>query len=223
MEIGGIKLEYLGHSGFMITNSGGKRIAIDPYGISDSVEKADFIFVTHCHYDHCSIKDIEKLSKEGTVVVVSPDGQSKITKIDGIKMQLIEVGDELDFSSFKVEAVPAYNIEKEFHPKREDWMGYILKFGNVVIYHAGDTDKIPEMQNLTGHGKEGNIFIALLPVSGEYVMDSLEAASAVAVIKPTIAIPMHYGAGVAGTAKDADKFAEVCAKAGFNAQILQKI
>lgn len=223
MEIGGIKLDFLGHSGFLIVNREGKRIAIDPYGISENIEKADFIFITHCHYDHCSIKDIEKLSKDGTVIVVSPDGQSKITRIENVKMQLIEVGDELDFASFKVEAVPAYNIEKEFHPKREDWLGYILKFGNVVIYHAGDTDKIPEMEKLTGHGKEGNIFIALLPVSGEYVMDAFEAASTVAVIKPTIAIPMHYGAGVAGKIEDAQKFVEICTKAGFNAQILQKI
>lgn len=138
-------------------------------------------------------------------------------------MQIIEVGDELEFGSVKVEALPAYNIEKEFHPKREGWLGYVVKLDNIVIYHAGDTDKIPEMSNLTGHGKGGNIFIALLPVSGEYVMDAEEAASAVAVIKPTLAIPMHYGAGVAGTEKDAQRFIEICTKAGFNAQILKKI
>lgn len=223
MEIGGIKLDYLGHSGFVITNGGGKRIAIDPYSVSDNVGKADIILITHGHYDHCSIKDIEKMKKEGTIVVVSPDGQSKITKIDGVQMQIIQLGDEMTFGNVKIEAVPAYNIEKEFHPKREGWLGYLIKIENVVIYHAGDTDHIPEMSKLTGHGKEGNIFIALLPVSGEYVMDALEAAAAVATIKPTIAIPMHYGAGVAGTIKDAEKFIEVCAKAGFNAQILEKI
>lgn len=223
MEIGGIKLEFLGHAGFLITNGGGKRIAIDPYGVSDTVGKVDIILITHGHYDHCSIKDIERLAKEGTVIVVSPDGQSKITRIEGVQMQIIQVGDELDFGNLKVEAVPAYNVEKEFHPKREGWLGYVLKLGNVVIYHAGDTDHITEMAKLTGYGKEGNIFVALLPVSGEFVMDALEAVAAVATLKPTIAIPMHYGAGVAGTIKDAEKFIEVCAKAGFNAMILPKI
>jgi L-ascorbate metabolism protein UlaG (beta-lactamase superfamily) len=221
MEIGGIKLSYLGHSGFVITN--GKRIVIDPYNVSDGVEKADLILITHSHYDHCSIKDITKLSKRGTVVVVPADAQSKITRVEEVEMQIIEVGDELEFDGVKISAVPAYNVDKEFHPKSEGWLGYIIKMHNVVVYHAGDSDKIPEMSKLSGYGKDGNKFVALLPVSGTYVMTAEEAASVASLISPNVAIPMHYGAGVAGTIEDAQRFVKLCMEAGLKAEILDKI
>lgn len=221
MEIGGIKLSYLGHSGFIIHNE--KKIAIDPYNVSDGIEKVDLILITHSHYDHCSIKDIQRLSKKGTVIVVPADAQSKITKVEDVEMQIIETGDELIFGDVKVSAVPAYNVDKEFHPKSEGWMGYIIKMGNVVVYHAGDSDKIPEMAKLSGYGKEGNKFIALLPVSGVYVMTAEEAAEAASIISPNLAIPMHYGAGVAGTLEDAQRFVKLCMQSGLKAEVLEKI
>ena len=223
MEIGGIKLSYLGHSGFIISNE--KKIAIDPYNISDAAggEKVDLILITHSHYDHCSIKDIQKLVKKGTIIVVPADSQSKITRIEDVEMQIIEVGDELTFGDVKVSAVPAYNVDKEFHPKSEGWMGYIVKMGNVVIYHAGDSDKIPEMSKLSGYGKDGNKFIALLPVSGTYTMTAEEAAEVASLISPNVAIPMHYGAGVAGTLEDAQRFVRLCMQAGLKAELLEKI
>ncbi len=221
MEIGGIKLNYLGHSGFLIDNE--KKMAIDPYNISDGIEKADLILITHSHYDHCSIKDIQKLSKKGTIIVVSADAQSKITRIEDVEMQVIEIGDELAFGDVKISAVPAYNIDKEFHPKSEGWIGYVIKMGNVIIYHSGDSDKIPEMSKLSGYGKDGNKFIALLPVSGKYVMNADEAAQVASLIKPNIAIPMHYGSGVAGTIEDAQRFVKLCTQAGIKAEILEKI
>ena len=222
MEIGGIKLLYLGHSGFLINN--GKKIAIDPYNISENVnEKADLILITHSHYDHCSIKDIQKLSKKGTIIVVPADAQSKITRVEGVEMQIIEIGDELEFDGVKVSAVPAYNIDKKFHLKNEGWLGYVVKIGNTIIYHAGDTDKIPEMEKLTGYAKQGNDFIVLLPVSGTYVMSAEEAASVASLLNPTLAIPMHYGAGVAGTIEDAQKFVKLCKEANVRAEILEKV
>ena len=142
MKINEIELHFLGHSGFLISNGNGKRIAIDPYNISDNIEKVDFILITHGHHDHCSIKDISKLVKHGTVIVVPPDVQSKITKIEGVEMQIVEVGDELKFGNIKIEALPAYNVDKEFHPKSEGWIGYLVKINDVVLYHAGDSDKI---------------------------------------------------------------------------------
>lgn len=222
MEIKDVKIDFLGHAGFLI-NGAGKRIVIDPYGISDNLEKVDYILITHSHYDHCSIKDITKLAKLGTVLIIPPDAQSKITRIEGVQMQIVEVGDELTFGNFKIEALPAYNIEKNFHPKSEGWLGYVVKFANIIIYHAGDTDKIPEMQKLTGYGKQGNEFISLLPVSGTYVMTSDEAAEAASLLNPTIAIPMHYGAGVVGTLEDAQRFVKICGDLGVHAQILDKI
>jgi len=221
MEIGGIKLFYLGHSGFVIHNE--KKIAIDPYNISDGVEKVDLILITHSHYDHCSIKDIQKLSKKGTVIVVPADAQSKIARVEDVEMQIIEVGDELTFGDVKVSAVPAYNVNKDFHSKSEGWMGYVIKMGNVVIYHACDSDNIPEMAKLSGYGKEGNKFVALLPVSGTYVMTAEEAAEVASVISPNLAIPMHYGAGVAGTIDDAQRFVKLCMQLGLKAEILEKI
>jgi L-ascorbate metabolism protein UlaG (beta-lactamase superfamily) len=100
-------------------------------------------------------------------------------------------------------------------------MGFILKFENIIIYHAGDTDKISEMEKLTGYGKQGNEFVALLPVGGNYTMNAEEAASAASVIKPNFAIPMHYGA-VAGSEKDADDFVKFCSELGVKAVKLEK-
>jgi len=229
MKIRDISLEFLGHSGFLITCKDEKVIAIDPYNISDKVPKADLILISHSHYDHCSIKDIELLVKEGTTIVVPADAQSKITKLKNIEMQIIEAGDELEFKNTIIEAIPAYNVNKfrspgeVFHPKREGWLGYLVKLDEVIIYHSGDSDKIPEMSRLSGYGKRGNEFITLLPVSGKFVMDPDEAAEVASMISPDLAIPMHYGAGVAGTIEDAEKFVELCKKVGLKANVLEKI
>ena len=223
MDVRGVKIEFLGHSGFLISNGSGKRIVIDPYNVSDNVGKADIILITHSHYDHCSIKDIGKLVKEGTILVITPDSQSKITKIEGVEMQIVEVGDELEFGNIKIEALPAYNIGKDFHPKNEGWLGYLVKINDVVIYHTGDSDKIPEMEKLTGYGKHGNEFVALLPVSGTYVMTVEEAVEVASMLSPDLVIPIHYGAGVAGTIEDAKKFVELCKEKGLRAELLEKI
>ncbi len=223
MDVDGVTLEFLGHSGFLIVTQDGKKIGIDPYNVSEKVEKMDFILITHSHYDHCSIKDIEKLVKKGTVILIPADAQSKITRIEGVDMQVIEVGDEISFGDIKIEALPAYNIGKDFHPKNEKWLGFLVKIGKVIIYHAGDSDKIPEMQKLSGYGKHENNFIALLPVSGTYVMTAEEAAEAAQGINPDLAVPMHYGQGVVGTLDDASNFVRICAEKKINAKILEKI
>lgn len=218
-----MKLEFLGHSGFVISNGGGKRIAIDPYNVSEGVGKVDFILITHSHYDHCSIKDITHLSKKGTVIIAPADSQSKITRIEGVQMEVIEVGDELVFGNMRIEAVPAYNIGKDFHPKSEGWLGYVVKLEKVIVYHAGDSDFTPEMKKLSGYGKQGNHFIALLPVSGRYVMTAEEAAKAASLLNPEIAIPMHYGSGVVGTVDDAQNFVKLCDALNVQAKVLGKI
>ncbi len=225
MEVGGVKIDFLGHSGFLISQENGKKIAIDPYNISPNAEKekADLILITHSHYDHCSIKDISKLSKEGTVIVIPPDAQSKVTRVEGVHMQIIEVGDELEFGKIKIEALPAYNLNKDFHPKKEAWLGYLIKIDKAIIYHTGDTDKTPEMNNLSGYGKHGNEFIVFLPVSGKYVMTAEEAAEVADFLKPDLVIPMHYGSGVAGTIEDAERFVKLCKEKDIDARILEKI
>lgn len=196
---------------------------IDPYHVSLNVGKADLILITHSHFDHCSIEDIGKLVKPGAVVVIPADAQSKIGKIEGADAQIVEVGDELEFGNIKIKVVPAYNIDKDFHPKSEGWFGFVIKIDNVIIYHAGDSDNIPEIKRLTGYGKEGNEFVALLPVSGKYVMDAEEAAEAASLLSPDLAIPMHYGGGVVGDKKDAERFVELCKDMNIKAEVLDKI
>lgn len=225
MEIGRVRIDYTGHSGFIFTSEEGLRIAIDPYNVSDGIKSVDFVLITHSHYDHCSIKDIEKICKESTIIVVPADAQSKITRIEKVSMQVIENGDELTFNEgkIKIQATPAYNIGKQFHTKEDGWIGYLIKIDNTIIYHSGDSDKIPEMEKLSGYGKHDNQFVALLPVSGETVMNADEAFEIAKMLNVDLAVPMHYGAGVVGTEDDAKHFVDLCKKQGIAAQILNKI
>ena len=220
MNIGDIELKWLGHSGFFIKNS--RVIYIDPYNIKESSEKADLILITHSHYDHCSVADMKKIIKDGTRIVITADCQSKITRFDTpIRMEIISPNQEKDFSGIKVSALPAYNTDKPFHPKDEGWVGYLIKLGGVVIYHAGDTDVIPEMQKLTGHKQKDKKFIALLPVGGRFTMTCEEAFEAAKLIKPSLAIPMHYGS-ITGREEDAKEFVELCKTENIDARILEK-
>jgi len=217
MEIGEVKIEWLGHSGFLIQNS--KVIYVDPFEIREGLPKADIILITHGHYDHCSVKDIEKIIQEGTRILVTADAQSKIARFETpVRMEVVTVGEDYDFGSVKVSTVPAYNTDKTFHTKEEGLVGYVVKTHGVIIYHAGDTDHIPEMEKLSGYNQN---FIALLPVSGRYVMTAEEAAEAASVIKPTIAIPMHYGA-IVGEKEDAEEFKELCEENSIRCEILEK-
>lgn len=220
-KFNGVELEWLGHSSFRIKYAG-KVIYIDPYQIN-SEEKADFIFITHSHYDHCSIADITNISKDGTTIICPPDCQSSITKVQKkINMQLIEPEDKIRISGIKIDAIPSYNNTKPFHPKSEGWVGYILSIENISIYHAGDTDLIKEMEKLTGYAKQGNKFIALLPIGGKVTMNIDEAIEAAKRINADIVIPMHYGS-ISGSKEDGKKFVELCKSNGINAEVLERI
>ena len=145
MKIGDIEIKWLGQSGFFI--KGEKNVYIDPFKIQDGMPQADIVFITHPHHDHCSIEDLQKILKDGSVIVLPAGCQSKITKLDfKVAMQIMEPDDELEVLGLRVRAVPAYNLKKEFHPKSEGWLGYVIGFGNTIVYHAGDTDLIQEME-----------------------------------------------------------------------------
>ena len=221
MKIKEIDLEWLGHASVRIKTRK-KIIYIDPYQISVK-EKADIILITHSHYDHCSIQDIEKIAKDGTIIICTADSQSKIAKIkEKIKLGIMESGKGFDVGEIRVQAVPAYNINKKFHQKSEGWLGYVIQINSVIIYHAGDTDLIKEMKKLTGYAKKGNYFVALLPVGGTYTMTAEEASKAASIIKPTLAIPIHWGS-IIGSKNDAEKFVKLCEEKGIKAEILKKI
>ncbi len=220
MKIGEIELNWLGHAGFLIKNS--KIIYIDPYKIQEGLPKADLIFITHSHYDHCSVSDMQKIVQEGTKIIMPADCQSKITRFSvPIKMEIIEPNQEFDIGEIKVSTLPAYNVDKHFHPKDEGWVGYLIKINNVLIYHPGDSDIIPEMQKLTGYKKPGKEFIAFFPVGGRFTMNAEEAAEAAKLIKPTLAIPMHYGS-IVGSDDDAQEFKELCEENNIKVEILKK-
>lgn len=188
-------IHWLGHASFKLVGTK-KTVFVDPFKL-ENADKADIICVTHAHFDHCSPEDLAKVQSEKTVVVAPPDCKDKIKG----KSLVILPGEKLEIDGVVIEALPAYNVNKKFHPKDKEWMGYVITLDGVRIYHAGDTDRIPEMKDVKAD-------IALIPVSGTYVMTAEEAAQAVLDFKPTVAIPMHYGT-VVGTDKDAQRFAEL--------------
>ena len=192
-----IVLRHLIHDAFQVSFNN-KYIYIDPYNLETNLEKADIIFCTHNHFDHCSVKDIKKILKNNTKIIASINCEKELKKVSVFK-KFVRPRDTLEVNGIKVEVVDAYNIGKPYHPKDYEGVGYVLEIKGTRIYHAGDTDLIPEMKNLR------NIDIALLPVSGTYVMNVDEAVEAVKIIKPKIAIPMHYGA-IVGSTRDAEEF-----------------
>lgn len=182
---------WLGHDGFRV--DGSKTIYFDPYQIA-SDRPADLVLVTHEHFDHCSPEDVAKVQGNDTIIVTEKDSAAKLTG----DFRIMSPGEELTVDDITIKSVPAYNVNKSFHPKGKGWLGFIVKIDGVLIYHAGDTDFIPEMKGLKTD-------IALLPVSGKYVMTAGEAIEAALAINPQIAIPMHYGA-IVGESSDADTF-----------------
>jgi L-ascorbate metabolism protein UlaG (beta-lactamase superfamily) len=185
---------WLGHDSFRL--KGEKVVYIDPWKLSPGAEKADIVLVTHEHRDHFSPDDIAKISRADTIIVAPQSVAAK----SNLKIQIVKPGDKVTVSGIPIEAVPAYNVNKQFHPKAAGHVGYIVTLGGKRIYHAGDTDVIPEMAQI-------QCDIALLPVSGKYVMTAREAVEAAHTLRPALAIPMHWGdADVVGTRADAEEF-----------------
>jgi len=183
-----VLVKWLGHASFQIQVAD-KIIYVDlkKYGkMVETTEKADIILVTHNHGDHCSPEKIEKLSKEDTVIIAP---KNCVKRIKG-NVKAIKPSEEITIDGIKIAAVEAYNLKrfrspgKPFHPKGYG-VGYLIKAEGKTIYHAGDTDSIPEMRKLK------NIDLALLPTGDKYTMDNAEAAGAAVTIKPKVAMPMH--------------------------------
>lgn len=195
-------MTWLGHDGFRIQN--GHVIYIDPFKIESGGPKADILLVSHEHFDHCNVDDLSKVASTNTVVVAHSQSKSELSKLKVKELKIIKPGDKITVGDVDIEAVPAYNISKfrepgkVFHPKEDGKLGFIVTVNGVRIYHAGDTDYIPEMRGIRTD-------IALLPVSGTYVMTAQEAAEAAASINPKFAIPMHFGA-IVGSESDAEVF-----------------
>ena len=190
----GMTLQWLGHAGFKICNED-SVIYIDPWKLKDSPHDAALVLISHSHYDHYSVEDIARVSGTDTKLVASAD---VIAKEKAGEILLPEL--TIQIGSIQVKGVAAYNPAKDFHPKGNDWVGFIIEIGSKRIYYAGDTDMTDEMKSL----KE--IDVALLPVGGTYTMNAAEAAEATNYIKPELAIPYHWG-DIVGSRADAEKFA----------------
>jgi L-ascorbate metabolism protein UlaG (beta-lactamase superfamily) len=209
-------LEWLGHAAFRIT-VGRATVYIDPYRVGDDAPPADLILITHGHYDHFSPQDVERLSTRETWLV----GPAAVAERVSGRVHRIGPGETLDdelVRGIHISAVAAYNTSKRdadgnpFHPRDAGWVGYELNVRGERLYHSGDTDVIPEMDSVTG------VDVALLPVSGVYVMTAQEAAEAARRIQPRVAVPMHWGSHI-GTEHDARTFA---ARAPVEVWIMEK-
>jgi L-ascorbate metabolism protein UlaG (beta-lactamase superfamily) len=174
-------------------------IYIDPWQIPDG-PAADLILITHDHFDHCSPEDVARIRTPKTVILTVAAAAAKLPQ----PVRVVQAGEKREVGDILIETVPAYNIDKfrapgvVFHPKEAGNVGFILTVDERRIYHAGDTDLIPEMAGIVCD-------IAMLPISGTYVMTVTEAAEAAGLIRPKLAIPMHYGSLV-GSSDDARHF-----------------
>ena len=212
-------VEWLGHSGFRVT-VGRQRVYIDPYRVSPEAPKADLILITHGHYDHFSPQDVERLTGPDTEVVAPAAVAERLSG----RVRSIAPGEEVEPESVRgvaVRAVDAYNTSKRnsdgqvFHPRAAGGVGFDLNVRGERLYHAGDTDVIPEMDSVHG------VDVALLPVSGTYVMTAGEAAEAARRIQPRVAVPMHWGENL-GTRADAQAFARQ-APDGVEVVVMDKV
>jgi len=191
-------IHWLGHASFRI-DVDNLVIYLDPWQLSGG-PKADLILITHDHEDHCSSRDISKIQKKDTVIVTVPACKNKLSG----QIITIKPYDHLVVKGIQINAIPAYNVNKvdedgkPFHQQKAGYVGYILDIDGIQIFHAGDTDLIPEFSDIA-------IDIAFLPISGKYVMTVEEAGKAIDVLKPKVAIPMHVGRGI-GTNEDLSQF-----------------
>ncbi len=194
------RLHWLGHDSFRL--EGPPVIYFDPWKLSGRPATADLVLVSHEHFDHCSPEDVKKVRGPNTVVLAGGEAAAKLPGARAVRP-----GDRLSVAGVEVEVVPAYNLNKfrspgvPFHPKGAGHVGYVVTVEGVRVYFAGDTDAIPEMKGI-------RCDVALLPVSGTYVMTVEEAVEAARTLQPQIVVPMHYGAGI-GTRDDGRRFAEL--------------
>ena len=184
------EIKLLCHSSIKLIGS--KIIYIDPYKVEEETHDADFILCTHTHYDHYSPEDIEKVKKKSTVIIAP-------TNIPGIVNVVPNV--KYDIEGLKFKTTYAYNENKEFHKKENNWVGYIIELDGKNYYIAGDTDNIPEIRNI-------KCDVAFIPVGGTYTMDKVEAAELCKSLEADVIVPTHYGL-IVGEKSDGEEFAKI--------------
>jgi L-ascorbate metabolism protein UlaG (beta-lactamase superfamily) len=218
LKVGALTVSYLEHDCFRL-EAGGTVLYTDPFRIRKQEKKADFVTISHDHYDHMSEEDLSKVLKPSTMIVASFGCLGKLDR-EGRAVHYLKPGEVCRSAGIVIEAVPAYNTSKYrspghvFHEKSSNFAGFVIEMGGARVYHAGDTDLIEEMEAL------GKVDVALLPVSGTFVMTAEEAIEAARKISPGVAVPMHWGSIVGGR-NDAEKFVRGFSTSG-KAQLLEK-
>ncbi len=202
-ELDGIKV--LCHSSIRIAKE--KKIYIDPYKIQENYNDADLILCTHSHYDHFSIEDIQKVIGKYTKIFIQEESKQELINI-GVNEEniiIIKPYEKYEYEeSVRIETIPAYNKNKNYHPKDKNWVGYIIEIENTKYYIAGDTDYTKEASKV-------KCDVAFLPIGGTYTMDYIEAAALANKIKPKFVIPIHYGT-IVGDPEDGVLFKDLIDK-----------
>lgn len=190
-------IKWIGHASFLLEIRG-EKVYIDPFAIREQMPKADVIFITHAHFDHFNEEDIAKIATSGTKFVAPLDIAKQLK---GRNVLAVEPGKSYEIDGIKFSTVPAYNTDKDSHPKSKGWVGYIIDADGTKVYHAGDTDLIDEMNGI-------DVDVALLPIGGRYTMSLEQAIKATSVIKAKVFIPMHYRAllGKEGSSSAEEEF-----------------
>ena len=194
-----MKISINTHSSIRIEDK--KVIYFDPFEIENEAHDADIIYITHDHYDHFSIDDIRKIEKEDTVYVIP---ECMYNLLGGENVVVVKAGDKTMIEGYEMEVIPSYNVNKQFHTKEKNYVGYIVTIDNQRVYVAGDCDANEDNLKISCD-------IALIPIGGKYTMDYAQAADFINHIKPKIAIPTHYGS-IIGEKDDGKKFAELVEK-----------
>jgi L-ascorbate metabolism protein UlaG (beta-lactamase superfamily) len=201
-----LQIQWIGHASFRLASEE-VVLYVDPWKLPAAQPDANLVFVSHGHFDHWSADDVAAVSRDTTTVVGPAD---VVEALPGGRV--LTPGERIESAGACIEGIPAYNVDKDFHPKANGWLGAVITLGGTRVYYAGDTDRIPEMDALSG------VDLALLPVGGTYTMNAAQAAEACQAIGARTAVPYHWG-DIVGTEADAQAFVD--ATAGCDARLVR--
>lgn len=191
----------LTHSAIRLETPDGKALYFDPYDLVEAPHDAAVVFVTHNHYDHLSAEDYAKVANADTVLVAPATIEADVAPLEAAGKKLVSWGDAFEVAGVSVKVVPAYNVQPErlgFHPKENQWVGYLITMDNTTYYVSGDTDENEDTDQV-------RCDVALIPIGGTFTMDPQQAAAYINTIKPKVVVPTHYGTAV-GTKEDVEAF-----------------
>lgn len=208
-------------SAIRIQSKDGMVIYLDPFSLTDAeaAHDADYVFITHAHFDHFSPEDIARVAGDHTELVAPASMGAEVARvadeIGATAVHLLQAGGRLELPGVAVETVPAYNVEQErleMHPQANGWLGYALTVDGVRYYAAGDTDQNPNNEQVTCD-------VALVPIGGTYTCDPHQAAAFVNALHPKTVVPIHYGS-IVGVPENFDAFA---AEVAAGIEVVRKV